>query len=956
MVLPVLDPNLPELEDSMRAALRPVNELDEGATVEEFQAAVENVVSALEEMVRSRGRSLVERLEAHVMLGQILVQHAHSAAFELIDHGLDHLRQASLLFDSYRTKDPDGATEALVASLFGITLLQRCENAPFAQRPDMRQEAVDSLRVAFAATSPAAPTYDYRAFNLATALLRLAGTNGRGSVLEAQELFGMVLEVSVDPKVRCRCLANLGHIVRRLAALEAPVAEISTTMYALAEVDCLYTAARREATAAGLPDPVTLNDDAFLAFNRFELLGDRDALDDAIDLGVRALPVLAEDDEYRPEVEMATAESFLARYKIDGSETDLQNAVDLSGLAIETYQLQFHGGLRHDLKSRRIAVLQVADGAPGDWGPESADLRRLLDEVVATEDGDVSPEQRFLRVVDDLNSTRSALTDRSSPESCYRMADELKDLALNELFNTERMAIAARYASAELRLWETLVYLGLDTDAGAARLLEGARLLQSVLNDETGSARSRFHALAVVMEILGHIAMRNQDQSLMIEAAEVARDAANLAWSGEAELPLANRVDVAATAKRYFRYTGRTAAEAAASELLGRSVNKLPLVESPTDNLLTLPRLRRVYAADVALATVDLQTAAWYQVALTHGLDIDDAALRAEWIDYSTQASEHSGQLFIAASHIDARCIVAHQGEWRSVEVPLLAGNSIGELLTAGYRAHERASEGSINERKAWPVARDALIAGISNGLAPLADLVSTMDRAGVHLAGIVHMLPVIPLLARASNFETPIAGIASIASASKPAQVPLGIVVAAGEGRGYLPEAEAEAADVAKTIIGAEIVSNPSATQATELMERCQRLLFSGHGKASSSRPGDAVLHLGDSHISLADLLAVDLSAVDLAVFAACETMSPDPQLIQNPLSISSASVYAGASAAIGSHWRVEDSEAGAFSRNLFQRLSEDELWVAYTDALASTQSASALFTLLVAQSWREA
>jgi CHAT domain-containing protein len=83
----------------------------------------------------------------------------------------------------------------------------------------------------------------------------------------------------------------------------------------------------------------------------------------------------------------------------------------------------------------------------------------------------------------------------------------------------------------------------------------------------------------------------------------------------------------------------------------------------------------------------------------------------------------------------------------------------------------------------------------------------------------------------------------------------------------------------------------------------------LSCHGIARPDRPLESLLLMAfDEPITLADLLGRRLDGTRLIVLSACETAFPGTELLDEVVSLPSGLLQAGAAAAIGSLWSVED------------------------------------------------
>ena len=96
-------------------------------------------------------------------------------------------------------------------------------------------------------------------------------------------------------------------------------------------------------------------------------------------------------------------------------------------------------------------------------------------------------------------------------------------------------------------------------------------------------------------------------------------------------------------------------------------------------------------------------------------------------------------------------------------------------------------------------------------------------------------------------------------------------------------------------------------------------------HGRQESASPLTAGLDLADGRLTVAQLLAEHpplFSAARLLVMSTCESAVVDPGAPDEALGLPSAMSYAGASAVIGSLWRVDDAATAVFMASFYARL----------------------------------
>jgi len=949
----------PILEGTVQAILDRLNVPRE---TQEPQIAVQDVYNQLQAIIAGDESTAAEVFEAHMAAGQLLISHSHESNVDQLNGAVHHLRAAQTLLPDYRTKDPTAQIEPVLFSILGCVLTKTTEQASHADRPALANEAEETLRKAVNQSSDDDPALMGRLSNLATHLLR--HSTGARTEVAAQEAIELVQRAisdasdQLDALGRATLWTNLGHAMGYLADALNESHQADAPAF-LARAEGAYHKAQQVAVVAGLDDPVALSDQAFHHARAYTILGDEAQLDTAIEVGHRSLTNMRSDDLHRPETQMQLAEHSHIRFKLTGYEQDLRDAADLSESAVESPYLERDGARRHELKWRRIEILRTAEGASGDWGGERHDLRRLLDEAVATEGTALNPELRFIRAADDLEQARKKLPDANAKADAVESANELRALATTEHFTSHRLLWCTRWAQAELRLAESIAFNpGNHDEVDISRVTEAAKKLHSVLaEDSTPDLVTRFYAMVITASLLAHAGYRIGDRDLIARAAGTATAAARLETVGDISIPVSNLLEAARLAQRLHHYAGNVDDSQEAHRHLVERANAIPPALTKHDLLLASSRLRQSIAGDAAAGLDDPETAVWTQVTLAAGQNIHDHETRNRVLAEVARRSASSSQIFLAIGYVAAHAVVVADGRWRTIELPDLEADKLGPDITDAYRAHQAAENGGSAEKDSWTKTRESLVADLTRLVEPLTADITQASRAEIHLSGFAHTLPLIPVLAAASNYTTPIVAVLTtferegLTSDLDPAGwIDVGIIAAPGVHGSYLATALDDAEYIADLFadLTTEMPIEPSSSEATDLLARSRISILIGHATGSHNNPADSAFLLTQGCITVRDIVDLDLTCSELAFFAACESLSPDAQLHENPLSLATATLFAGASAAVGAHWRVADSPASTFTRLLFDRIAAgDSTEIAYLHALKTTGGTSALFSL---------
>lgn len=568
-----IDPTA-RLELRVKAAVEPVRTLTPSSTEIETSQIVLSVLGALHDLAVAADSTDIERVECHIAIGQLTLQHTHASDTRQIDEALLHLRtgfdgRAQLL-----TKDSSGGSAATAASVFGACLSQRARQLDPSLVAEAAREAEAALRFAVDRSPSADRAFPGRCSNLATHILQFrADREDPDGSEEAIRLLHQAIDSAVDLSLQvmdqATMRASLGHCLRRRWVLarsdeDARLPLLAAVENAYNDADTLASVSAPGATAVSASDWALHHSDVF------EVTGDITSLHRAIATGTAALNAMAPDDDHRPEASMQLAEHLLAQYERDRDETCLATAAALSQASVESPYVDRNGSEHHALKWRRLEILRVVTGAPGAWSSEQQELRTLIDQVIATDGISPTPEIRCIRILDDLRAAQRALPDPAALADSASLADELRSAVTTATFSTRGLIWFARYADEELRLYENGLFHGCSNPADTDRLNRGVAVLLARIaeTDDLSPDPDRFFSLAIAVDCLANIAFGRSSRDVAARAADVANAAMRSAAFLSEKVPAPNVVELTRMAMRLCHYIERPNDHAAALRVL----------------------------------------------------------------------------------------------------------------------------------------------------------------------------------------------------------------------------------------------------------------------------------------------------------------------------------------------------------------------------------------------------
>ena len=947
-------------EPRVQAIIGPLRALTASTPEPEVSEAVTSVVQSLHDLVADTESSGIERVECHVAIGQVVLQFSHPSDTRQIDEALLHFRIAFRERSHLLAKEPLGGTAAWLASMFGAALSQRVRQLDPALVAETANEAENALRFAVDTSPLDDRALPGRCANLATHILQYRANRedldgSEEAILLMERAVGSPVSLSLPLRDQAAFRACLGHCLRRRWQLAR--SEENPHLELLAAVSGAY----KEADAlAGTNAPgetvVSTSDWALYHSEVFEVTGDPEALQQAITIGSDALREMPPDDDHRPEASMQLAEHLLVQYERNRDEACLVGAAALSRAAVESPYIDRHGAAHHGLKWRRLEILRTVTGTPGAWSAEQQELRALLDQVITTEGIPPTPEIRCIRLLDDMRSAQRAMPDPAALKDAAFLGDKLRLVVTTATFSKRGLIWCARYADAELGIYENGVFHGCSNDAAIDRLNRAVAVLlaRTAETDDLSPDPDRFFSLVIAVECLANVAFGLSSRDVAARAADVATAAMRCAAFLSDKVPAPNVVELGRMAMRLCHYLERPNDHATALRVVIASARLLPKGRAPADALLGGVRLRRSVAADIAASAPNAQAHVLLQMEFCAGLATSEAA-QTEYLKSVIRRSINATQVYVAVGNESSRAVVVHNGTSSPVDLGDLTAAKLGPTLTAAYRCHIDAATGIVGASGRWIDARRAFEQQVVAALAPLIQASPTDLPIELHLAGWAHAIPLVPLLSSALGHDTPVSAVLTHGRSSLPqTAVDLAFVGLAvpGTGDAYLAHVldDVEHADRLFSHGTSTTAIEPSQEHALSLIRRARIVLFAGHAEASTSDPADSRFLLADGPLTVRTLLNEDLRHVDVAMFSACESLAVDAQLHENPLSLATATILAGAGAAVGSHWRVGDGHASQFTRLFLAELAAGVSAVsAYSAALRQSDGDHPTFSIYV-------
>lgn len=894
---------------------------------------------------------VVDRAVAHHELARTALDDVEGLDPQTSASMADHCRAAIELVTAERGSGRNDDRYAKVVGAAGASLLRLAELAPVADWPTVLGEAEAALALALAWTPPGDLVLRVRrTCNQATAVLQ----DGRPSLAPERidAVIGAVDEMLALPAgsypVELGAALHLvrGHALRRRAGLEGEGWSES-----LAEAGAAYDAADRLGMGVHGRPTASRRDRALLSHDAALRADDLVLIDRAIGDAETHLDATEPEGSERPGALMEVATLLRHHHQLTGDELDLRRAVATSGEAAHPFLVTAGTTAARQLAIARFQILLGVVATAGDWYREWVELADLVDELDDVIEADSRPASLAVRPAVAVMDAIQEMADGGTPAPAIAASDRLRDHIDVILDRTQEMQWLGQQATLDMTIYDRAGHHGMDAAVVVDRMERLAGDLQHRLDGPGLAPALRHQILCAIAELLARVGSRGGDPEVRVHAREAAKEAVRFGDLNCAAVHPGNHFKAAQLASRLQR--NRRSRPSADGWALVRRANALKTGRGPGGAVLISDRERVAAAGDAALSVEAPADAAWVQLALCARLDVFDQDVRAFEDEATIARSAVATQVFLACGSATARANWISDGIWKSLPGPELSTDSLGPLVVTAYRAHERAGRKIVVERDAWPKAQAAALSHVAAALAPLADALPRDGPVDLYLSGWAHTLPLVPILSTLLSHERSVAMIFPTEARNPTptdALADVQTVAIAGDADGYLREVKTEAGVVAG-LFGSR--AHPPAHPATraglvEGLHVARRVLIAGHAESSRKDPADSFIPVGSERLTVQDILAEDLRHLELVVLSACETFAPEAQVSENPLSLATAFLRAGAAASVGTHWRVDDEVASDFTQQLFTAVAlGEENREAYATALHQTSPKAATFSL---------
>ncbi|CAG8574045.1 2286_t:CDS:2, partial [Acaulospora colombiana] len=107
--------------------------------------------------------------------------------------------------------------------------------------------------------------------------------------------------------------------------------------------------------------------------------------------------------------------------------------------------------------------------------------------------------------------------------------------------------------------------------------------------------------------------------------------------------------------------------------------------------------------------------------------------------------------------------------------------------------------------------------------------------------------------------------------------------------------------------------------------MEECNWLHLACHGIQAPSEPTSSALLLEDGHLTLEEIIKLDLPQAEFAFLSACQTTTGDENLSEEAVHIAGGMLLAGYRSVVATMWSIQDELAPLVTDEFYRHLMED-------------------------------
>ncbi|CAG8665319.1 16818_t:CDS:1, partial [Acaulospora colombiana] len=156
-----------------------------------------------------------------------------------------------------------------------------------------------------------------------------------------------------------------------------------------------------------------------------------------------------------------------------------------------------------------------------------------------------------------------------------------------------------------------------------------------------------------------------------------------------------------------------------------------------------------------------------------------------------------------------------------------------------------------------------------------------------------------------------------------------LSVIQVSAPGASAIPSTKEELDYIRQRLSGRDhtILDGPKGTRGrvTEEMESCNWLHLACHGVQWPNEPTKSALLLEDGHLTLEEIIKLNLPQAELAFLSACQTTTGDESLSEEAVHIAGGMLLAGYRGVVATMWSIKDDLAPGLANEFYGHIIED-------------------------------
>jgi CHAT domain-containing protein len=155
-----------------------------------------------------------------------------------------------------------------------------------------------------------------------------------------------------------------------------------------------------------------------------------------------------------------------------------------------------------------------------------------------------------------------------------------------------------------------------------------------------------------------------------------------------------------------------------------------------------------------------------------------------------------------------------------------------------------------------------------------------------------------------------------------------LAVIQPSAPGTTYLPNTKKELDNIQRRVVDKQLVvlEGPEGTKrmVTKAMEDSNWLHLACHGVQKPNEPTKSALILEDGHLTLEEIIKLNLPKAELAFLSACQTTTGDEKLSEEAVHIAGGMLLAGYHGVVATMWSIQDELAPDVANEFYSHIIE--------------------------------